>query len=64
MVQQAQGVPKIGPRMMNPQSRLGTRLLHGALSVASKPGLRDLAGRLFARESKAPDLSRYPEPVM
>jgi 2-polyprenyl-6-methoxyphenol hydroxylase-like FAD-dependent oxidoreductase len=64
MVRQAQGVPKIGPRMMHPQSRLGIRLLHGALAVASKPGLRDLAGRLFAREPKAPDLSRYPEPVV
>lgn len=62
MVEEGQGVPKIGPRLMNPQSRLGIRLLHGALSLASKPAIRDLATRLFARGPKSPDLSRYPKP--
>ena len=60
MVEDGQGVPKIGPRLMHPRSRLGIRLLHGALGVASKPTIRDLAARLFAGEPKAPDLSGYP----
>jgi 2-polyprenyl-6-methoxyphenol hydroxylase-like FAD-dependent oxidoreductase len=59
MVDDGQGVPKIGPRLMNPHSRLGINLLHGALNIASKPALRGLAAKLFAREPKAPDLSRY-----
>jgi len=61
MVEDGQGVPKIAPRMMNPHSRLGIHLLHRALNVASKPAIRDLATKLFAREPESPDLSRYPE---
>lgn len=59
MVKQGQGVPKIAPKMMNPQSRLGIYLLHGALNIASKPGIRDLAAKFFASEPDAPDLARY-----
>jgi 2-polyprenyl-6-methoxyphenol hydroxylase-like FAD-dependent oxidoreductase len=59
MVDDGQGVPKIGSRMMNPHSRLGIHLLHGALSVASKPAIRNLSTKLFTREPTAPDLSRY-----
>lgn len=59
MVDDGQGVPKIAPKMMNPHSRFGIYLLHGALSVASKPAIRNLATRLFARKPSAPDLSRY-----
>lgn len=59
MVEEGQGVPKVGPRLMNPHSRLGIALLHGVLSVAARPTLRDLAAKMFSRDSKAPDLSRY-----
>lgn len=59
MVEEAQGVPKIGPRLMNPQSRLGIHLLHGMLNLASSPPLRELAARLFTRARQEPDLSRY-----
>ncbi|MDQ1080259.1 FAD-dependent monooxygenase [Pseudoroseomonas cervicalis] len=59
MVREGQGVPKLAPRLMHPQSRLGIRLLHGALALASRPAIRDRAVRLFAREPAAPDLSRY-----
>ncbi|RYF12122.1 MAG: FAD-binding monooxygenase [Oxalobacteraceae bacterium] len=59
MVEDGQGVPKIAPKIMNPHSRLGIRLLHGALSIASKPLIRNRATKLFAREPKEPDLSRY-----
>lgn len=59
MVSKAQGVPKIAPRLMNPHSRLGIRLLHTALHVASNPSLRNLAARAFARPPVVPDLSPY-----
>lgn len=59
MVEDAQGVPRIAPRLANPHSRLGIRLLHGALSVASRPAVRGVAGRLFGGRSKDVDLSRY-----
>ncbi len=61
MAEDGQGVPKIVPRLMHPRSRLGIRLLHGALGVASRPAVRNLAGKLFAGETKAPDLSGYPK---
>ncbi len=63
MVKQGQGVPKIAPRIMNPHSKLGIHLLHGVLSVASRPALRNIAAKLFASEPDAPDLSNY-ESVM
>jgi tryptophan-rich sensory protein len=59
MVEDAQGVPKIAPRLMNPHSRLGIRLLHGALSVASRPAVRGITGKLFGGSTKEPDLSQY-----
>ena len=62
MVEKGQNVPKIGPKLMNPHSRLGIRLLHGALGLASKPAVRGLATKLFAGEPEGPDLSRYPAP--
>lgn len=59
MVEDAQGVPKIAPRLMNPHSRTAIRLLHGALHVASRPAVRRVTGKLFGGGSKAPDLTRY-----
>lgn len=59
MVKQAQGVPKIGPRLMNPHSQLGIQLLHGALKLASLPPLQGAANKLFSRKLDEPDLSRY-----
>lgn len=63
MVEDAQGVPKIAPRMMNPQSRTAIRLLHTALRVASQPAVRGVTGKLFGGRSKEPDLSRYQDTV-
>ena len=60
MVEKGQGIPKIAPRMMNPHSRLGIRLLHRALRFASQPSVRQTAGKLFAGGPKGPDLSNYP----
>ncbi|MCC4616749.1 FAD-dependent monooxygenase [Xanthomonas campestris pv. asclepiadis] len=59
MVDQGQGVPKIGPRLMNPHSRLGIQLLHGALKFASQPSIQNIAAKLMTPSMKAPDLSRY-----
>ncbi len=62
MVEEAQGVPKMAPRLANPHSRLGIRLLHGALSVASRPAVRGVTGKLFGSRSKDVDLARYDVP--
>jgi 2-polyprenyl-6-methoxyphenol hydroxylase-like FAD-dependent oxidoreductase/tryptophan-rich sensory protein len=63
MVEDAQGVPKLAPRLANPHSRIGIRLLHGALGVASRPAVRTIAGKLFGGRSKDIDLSRYDAPM-
>ena len=63
MVEGAQGVPRIAPKLMNPRSALGIRLLHGALAVASRPALRRLSAMLSSGRSTAPDLSRYAGPA-
>lgn len=62
MVDQAQGVPKIAPRLMNPHSRLGVHLLHGVLALATRPSVRSLTARLANRDLDAPDLTRYDRP--
>ena len=59
MVEDGQGVPKIAPRLMHPASRLGIRLLHGTLGIASLGPVRDIAARIFAGPGKEVDLSRY-----
>lgn len=59
MVEAGQSVPKIGPRLMNPHSRLGIALLHGALHVASAPGLKNVATKLFANPPDGPNLTKY-----
>ena len=63
MVEDAQGVPKIAPRLANPQSQLGIRLLHGVLNLASRPAVRGVASKLFGGRSKDVDLSRYDAPA-
>lgn len=64
MVEDAQGVPKLAPRLANPHSRTGIRLLHGALSVASRPAVRGVAGKMFGGHSRDVDLSRYDTPTV
>jgi len=63
MVEDAQGVPKMAPRLANPHSRLGIRLLHTVLNAASRPAVRGVAGKLFGGGSKDVDLSRYDTPA-
>ncbi|KQP14599.1 FAD-dependent monooxygenase [Methylobacterium sp. Leaf93] len=62
MVEQGQGVPKIAPKLANPKTRLGIRLLHGALRIASTRFVRRVFGKLFSRPPRAPDLSTYDGP--
>jgi len=62
MVEKGQAVPKLAPKLANPQTRTGIRLLHGALNLASRPAVRNVAGKLFSRPPKAPDLSAYDRP--
>jgi len=59
MVAEGQGTPKIAPRLMHPDSRLGIRLLHGVLGVAASAPVRSAAAKLFGGPSKEPDLDRY-----
>ncbi|MCC0808140.1 FAD-binding monooxygenase [Methylobacterium sp. W2] len=63
MVEQGQGVPKIAPKLANPKTRLGIRLLHGALRIASTRFVRRVFGTLFSRPPRAPDLSAYDGPT-
>lgn len=63
MVEDAQGVPKIAPRLANPHSQLGIRLLHGVLNLASRAAVRGVASKLFDGRPKDVDLSRYDAPA-
>ncbi|MHB8283345.1 MAG: tryptophan-rich sensory protein [Caulobacteraceae bacterium] len=58
-VKNAQDIPKVAPRLMNPHSRTGIRILHGVLAAASRPAVRSVSGKLFGARSKDPDLSQY-----
>jgi 2-polyprenyl-6-methoxyphenol hydroxylase-like FAD-dependent oxidoreductase len=61
LVQRAQRVPKVLPRLMNPHSQSGIGLLHAVLRLASSPVIRGLASRFHRRPDATPDLSRYAE---
>lgn len=63
MVEDAQGVPKLAPRLANPHTRLGIRLLYVVLKIASRPAVRSVAGHMFGGRSKDVDLVRYDMPL-
>ncbi|HEU0066908.1 MAG TPA: hypothetical protein VFQ57_06680 [Sphingomonas sp.] len=56
---EGQGIPKIAPRLMHPDSRSGIRMLHGAPGIASLAPVRKPTAKLFGGASKEPDLTRY-----
>ncbi|SEU19214.1 FAD-dependent monooxygenase [Stigmatella erecta] len=58
-VEQAQDVPKLGPRIAQPQTRAGIALQLGALHLASKPGLSKLAGKLLSPPADKIELPDY-----
>lgn len=62
-VDDAQGIPKIAPRMANPHSRLGLALLYGTLKLASTPGVRQSIGKLLAGKSDDFVLPDYRSPL-
>lgn len=55
----AQSAPRIGPRLLNPHSRIGIAALHGVSRVATRPGVRGIATRLFTRQPGEPSLPEY-----
>ena len=59
MVDEAQSIPKLFPRLMNPRTRMGIRLLHGALNVAGSRAARAIASRFIARRPEKPGLPDY-----
>ncbi|MFV0625308.1 FAD-dependent monooxygenase [Sphingomonas sp. ac-8] len=59
MVEDGQAVPKIAPRLLHPSSRLGIRLLHGVLGIASQKPIRTLASKVAGGKGEEVDLSRY-----
>ena len=59
IVEAAQGVPKLAPRLMHPRTRLGIGLLHGALGLASRPAVQGLAARFAKGGRAAPTLPDY-----
>lgn len=58
-VEQGQDVPKIGPRMAEPRTRLGIALQRAVLGVAAAPGIRSLTTRLLSPPADAIDLPDY-----
>ncbi|MCJ8056933.1 FAD-dependent monooxygenase [Shinella curvata] len=63
-VEKGQGVPKVAPKMLQPQTRFGVALQHAVLRVAAAPGIKQIATKLFisgADEIELPDYaSVYP----
>ncbi|WP_258177339.1 FAD-dependent monooxygenase [Streptomyces solincola] len=55
----AQRLPPGGPRLANPCTRTGIRLLHAAVRTATRPPLTALAARLASPPADAITLPRY-----
>jgi 2-polyprenyl-6-methoxyphenol hydroxylase-like FAD-dependent oxidoreductase len=58
-VEKGQGVPKIAPKMLQPQTRFGVALQRAVLRVASTPGVKQLAVKVFATSADDIDLPEY-----
>ncbi|MCA2435855.1 FAD-dependent monooxygenase [Rhizobium leguminosarum] len=58
-VEKGQGVPKIAPKMLQPQTRFGVALQHAVLRVASLPGLKQIAVKAFASSADDIELPTY-----
>jgi len=60
-VEKGQGVPKIAPKMLQPQTRFGVALQHAVLRVAASPGVKKIVTKFFtpdADEFTVPDYDR------
>ncbi|MGJ0119567.1 FAD-dependent monooxygenase [Williamsia sp. MIQD14] len=62
-VAQAQKLPPGTPRVANPKSRLGVRLLNAAACVAASRPVQSIAARFSSPPADAIDLPDYPSPV-
>jgi 2-polyprenyl-6-methoxyphenol hydroxylase-like FAD-dependent oxidoreductase len=58
-VARGQDVPKLAPRLANPQSELGIAVQHTVLRVAAVPGIRQVVGKLAAPPTDAIELPDY-----
>jgi hypothetical protein len=58
-VEQAQNVPKILPKIGQPQTRLGIAAKNAAFRALTWPVLRTLAGKLFSPPADNIDLPDY-----
>jgi 2-polyprenyl-6-methoxyphenol hydroxylase-like FAD-dependent oxidoreductase len=59
MVEESQGIPKLAPRLLHPKSRLGIRLLHGVLGLASLEPVRDMTAKMIGSPGKQVDVAEY-----
>ncbi|MEU6058102.1 hypothetical protein [Streptomyces sp. NPDC047097] len=60
--ERAQRLPPGAPRLANPRTRTGIRLLHTAVRAATRPPLPALAARLVSPPADAITLPDYPGP--
>jgi 2-polyprenyl-6-methoxyphenol hydroxylase-like FAD-dependent oxidoreductase len=58
-VDQAQDVPKLGPRIAQPQTRAGIALQQAALRLATKPGVSWVARKVLSPPADKIDLPDY-----
>lgn len=58
-VKRGQNVPKIGPRLMQPHSRLGVSLQRSLLGIASKPGVQSIISKVAMPPAESIDLPEY-----
>jgi len=58
-VEKGQGVPKIAPKMLQPQTRFGVALQDTVLRVASIPGLKQIAVKAFTSSADDIKLPTY-----
>ncbi|MGU3292477.1 FAD-dependent monooxygenase [Williamsia sp. M5A3_1d] len=62
-VDQAQKLPPGTPRVANPRSRLGVRVLNAAAGVAASKPVQSIAARFSSPPADKIDLPDYPSPV-
>ena len=58
-VKKGQNVPKIGPRLMHPHSRLGVSIQRSVLGLVSKPGIQTVLSKVAMPAAKSVDLPEY-----
>ncbi len=62
-VEKGQNVPKIAPKMLQPQTRFGVALQRAVLRVAAAPGIKQVATRFFVSSADEIELPNYRRPA-